>query len=289
MLLGQPDLAQEHLERSIDLYNPVEDRALCFVYGEDPALAGLNFLSWVLWLRGFASQALIRGQEAIDRSLELGHPLTAGFAYAFAAYVHYFRREPIVAQKVAEAGIAFCAERSVPIFPGALKVVRGWALAEQGHPEEGLQAIGHGIEQWQATGTGLLFSGFCCVRAEVYAKWCRFDDGLSALEEAFDRLRSLGERIWEPELHRLKGVLLLAQSTDNEIEDEARFRKAIEVARSQGSKAFELRAATSLARLLQRQGRRQDARDELAPVAAWFTEGFDTPDLIEAKALLDES
>jgi predicted ATPase len=289
VMLGRPDSAQDHLERSIGHYRPGEDRALCFIFGEDPAISAVSFLSWALWFRGLAVQALARSEEAFERSRSISHPLTESVAYGFTTGLLYFRREPIVAQKVAEAGIAFCTEHGVPIFIGFMNVVRGWALAEQGHPEEGLDVIRHGIEQWRATGTGLMLPAFGGMQAEVYARWGRLDDGLRALEEALDRIRVSGERLWEPELHRLKGVLLLARSTGNEVEAEARFRKAIEVARGQNSKSLELRAATSLVSLWQGQGRSRDARDLLTPVYERFSEGFDAPDLIEAKALLGET
>ncbi len=128
---------------------------------------------------------------------------------------------------------------------------------------------------------------FYAMLAEGYARCNKIEEGLKLLDDAFDTVRRTGERVWEPELHRLKGVLLLSQSAKNEIEAEARFRKAIEVARDQSTKSFELRAATSLARLWQGQGKINDARGLLAPVYEWFTEGFDTPDLIEAKELLN--
>ena len=145
----------------------------------------------------------------------------------------------------------------------------------------------HGFEEWRATGTGLMLPIFYSMLAEGYTRCNKIEEGLKFLDEAFDTVRRTGERVWEPELHRLKGVLLLSQSAKNEIEAEARFRKAIEVARDQSTKSFELRAATSLARLWQGQGKINDARGLLAPVYEWFTEGFDTPDLIEAKELLN--
>ncbi len=124
--------------------------------------------------------------------------------------------------------------------------------------------------------------------AEGYARCNKIEEGLKLLDDAFDTVLRTGERVWEPELHRLKGVLLLTQSAKNEIEAEARFRKAIEVARDQSAKSFELRAATSLARLWQGQDKIIDARSLLVPVYEWFTEGFETADLKDAKMLLDE-
>jgi predicted ATPase len=213
--------------------------------------------------------------------------LTAGGAYAFVAVLRYLRREPMVAQEIAQAGIDFCTEHAVPVYPAFLTMVRGWALAEHGRPEDGVANMHRGLEEWRATGTGVMLPIFYAMLAEGYAKWNKIEEGLKFLDKAFDRMRTTGECVWEPELHRLKGVLLLSRSAKNEIEAEARFRKAIEVARDQSTKSFELRAATSLARLWQGQGKINDARGLLAPVYEWFTEGFDTPDLIEAKELIN--
>ena len=161
-------------------------------------------------------------------------------------------------------------------------------MVEHDFSEEGVTDMHRGLEEWKATGTGLMLPIFYAMLAEGYARWNKIEEGLKFLDDGFDSVRSTGERVWEPELHRLKGVLLLSQSAKNEIEAEARFRKAIEVARNQSAKSFELRAATNLARLWQGQGKNSDARGLLAPVYEWFTEGFETPDLKDAKALLDE-
>jgi class 3 adenylate cyclase/predicted ATPase len=286
--LGRLEAAQDQLEQSIGLYDPEKDRSLCFVYGEDPALASLFWLPWVLWFRGFPEQAVTRSHEALDQSQKLSHPLTTGFAYALVAMFRYLRREPMVAQEIAQAGIDFCSEHAVPVYPAFATLVRGWALAELDRPEDGVADMHHGFDEWRATGTGLMLPIFYAMLAEGYARWNKIEEGLKFLDDAFDRVRSNGERVWEPELHRLKGVLLLSQSAKSEIEAEARFRKAIEVARGQSAKSFELRAATSLARLWQGQGKNSDARGLLVPVYEWFTEGFDTPDLKDAKMLLDE-
>jgi predicted ATPase len=175
----------------------------------------------------------------------------------------------------------------VAIFPAFATIIRGWALAEQERPREGLEDMHRGLEQWKATGTGLLFPFSCSLLAEGLAKCNKVGEALKVLEDAHYRVRRTNEHVFESELHRLKGSLLLTQCTGNEIEAEARFRKALEVAHDQGAKSFELRAAASLARLWRGQGRVDDARTLLAPVYGWFTEGFDTPDLIEARDLLD--
>jgi predicted ATPase len=281
------EAAQDQLEQSIGLYDPEEDRSLCFVYGEDPALASLGWLSWVLWLRGFPQQAETRSHEVLAKSQELSHPLTTGFAYAVVAMFRYLRHEPMVAREIAQAGIDFCREHAIPVYPAFATLIRGWTLAEHDCPEDGVADMHDGIEEWRATGTGLLLPIFYAMLAEGYARWNKIEEGLKFLDDGFDRVRSSGERVWEPELHRLKGVLLLSQSAKNQIEAEAHFSKAIEVARGQSARSFELRAATNLARLWQGQGMIDEAQGLLAPVYEWFTEGFDTPDLIEAKELLN--
>jgi class 3 adenylate cyclase/predicted ATPase len=285
--LGRLEAGQAQMEQSLGLYNPEEDRSLCFVYGEDPALACLNWLPWVLWFRGFPEQAESRSHEALAKCQELSHPLTSGFSYALVAMFRYFRREPVVAREIAQEGIDFCREHDVPVYPAFSTLVRGWALAELDRPESGVADMHDGFDEWRATGTGLMLPIFYAVLAEGYAKWGKIEEGLKFLEKAFDRMRTTGECVWEPELHRLKGVLLLSQSGKNEIEAEARFSKAIEVAREQSAKSFELRAATNLARLWQGQDKKNEARDLLSLIYEWFTEGFQTSDLVETKRLLN--
>jgi class 3 adenylate cyclase/predicted ATPase len=285
--LGRLKDGQDHMEQSISLYDPAKDRSLCFVYGEDPALACLNWLPWVLWFRGFPEQAEIRSHEALAKCQELSHPLTTGFAYALVAMFRYFRREPTHAREIAKEAIEFCREHDVPVYPAFATMVRGWVLAKDGRPEAGVADMHDGYEEWTGTGTGLMLPIIYAMLAQGYGAWNKIEESLNFLDKAFDRMRTTGECVWEPELHRLKGMLLLSQSAKNGIEAEARFRKAIEVAREQNAKSFELRAATNLARLWQGQDMMNEARHLLSPIYEWFTEGLDTPDLVEAKKLLN--
>ena len=166
--------------------------------------------------------------------------------------------------------------------------MKGWAVAEQGHPEDGIAEMQRGLEEWRATGTRVFLPHFLALLAQGYA-WCgKFEDGLKSLDDGIDALRRIGEKFWESELHRLKGELLLSNSDGNGAEAETCFKQAIKIAQGQNAKSFELRATTGLARLWQGEGKQSEARDLLAPVYGWFTEGFDTPDLIEAKGLLDD-
>jgi predicted ATPase len=167
-------------------------------------------------------------------------------------------------------------------------ILRGWALAEQGQGAEGLLQMRQGLAAWRATGAGLFRPYYLAVLAEAHRKAGLANEGLSVLAEALDAGHQTGERAREAELYRLKGELLLRQADPDAPQAEACFQQALAVARRQLAKSWELRAALSLSRLWQNQGKKEEARSILAEIYGWFTEGFDTRDLKEAKALLDE-
>jgi predicted ATPase len=166
-------------------------------------------------------------------------------------------------------------------------IVHGWTLAHQGRGKEGIEQISQGMIAYRATGAELNRPYWLAFLAEAYGIMGQPEAGLTALTEALTLADTTGVRWCESELYRLKGELLLQQSTDNATEAETCFHHAIRIAQSQQANSWELRAATSLARLWQQQGKHQEAHDLLAPVYGWFTEGFDTTDLQEAKALLE--
>jgi predicted ATPase len=163
----------------------------------------------------------------------------------------------------------------------------GWALAQQGQAQEGIEQIHQGLRAHRGTGAEIARPYFLALLADVHSTRGEPEAGLTAITEALTCVDTTGERWYEPELHRLKGALLLQQSADNQADAESCFHHALALARNQQAKSLELRAATSLARLRQQQGKRQEAHDLLTPVYDWFTEGFDTADLQEAKALRD--
>jgi predicted ATPase len=188
----------------------------------------------------------------------------------------------------AEAAVALSIEQGFPFWAAAGTILRGWALAMQGQGEEGLSQVRQGIAAYRATEAPLLVAYYCTLLAEVSAHLGHPEDGLQALVEAHTLMEQQEERYWEAEVCRLRGVLLLRQPGASQAEAEAWVQRALDVARRQEAKSLELRAAMSLARLWQQQGKRLEARELLAPVYGWFTEGFDTADLQEAKALLEE-
>jgi predicted ATPase len=167
-------------------------------------------------------------------------------------------------------------------------LIRGWALAHQGQAQEGIEQINQGLRAYRATGAELNQSYILALLAEVHGIMGQPEAGLTALAEALTLADTTGERWYESEIYRLKGELLLQQSSDNQAEAETCFHHALDIARNQQAKSLELRTASSLARLWQQQGKRQEAHDLLTPIYGWFTDGFDTADLKDAKALLDE-
>src|SRR5262249_49780707 len=209
------------------------------------------------------------------------------FALGWAAMFHQFRREGYAAQACAEATIHLATEQGFPLWMAFGSILHGWALAQQGQAKEGIAQITQGLRIYRTTGAELACPYFLALLAEAHGTLGEPEAGLAVLAEALVHVEHTGERYYEAEIHRLKGEFLLQQSSDNQAEAETCFHRALEIARNQQAKSFELRTATSLARLWQQQGKRQEAHDLLAPVYNWFTEGFDTADLKDAKALLD--
>jgi predicted ATPase len=236
---------------------------------------------------GYADQALERIREALTLAHKLAHPFSLAFALFQAALLHYHRREGQAAQAQAEAVIALCIEHGFPLWVAGGRILRGWALAEQGEIEEGVTQLRQGLAAWRAVGTEVGRPYWLAMLAEAYGEGGQAAEGLSVLAEALATVDKSGERRWKAELYRLKGAVLLTRSAEKHTEAETCFRQALDIAHQQQAKSLELRAATSLSRLWQQQGKRTEARALLAPIYGWFTEGFDTIDLQEAKALLD--
>jgi TOMM system kinase/cyclase fusion protein len=285
--LGEFAGARAHLEQGMALYHPQQHRSHAFLYGYDSGVHGLSFGAWALWYLGYPDQALRRVHDALTLAQEVSHPFSLGFALAFAAWLHQLRREGHAAHERAAALIALATDQAFPFWDSWGTVLRGWALAEQGQCAEGIAQLRQGIAAWRATGAALQLPYYLALLVEAYGKAGQAEEGLRVLAEALTAVHKTGERQHEAELYRLKGELLLKQDVPDEQEAESCLRQAVDVARQQQAKSLELRAAMSLSRLWQYQGKRVRAHDLLAPIYGWFTEGFDTTDLQEAKALLD--
>jgi TOMM system kinase/cyclase fusion protein len=285
--LGEFAGARAHLEQGMVLYHPQQHRAHAFLYGYDSGVHGLSFGAWALWYLGYPDQALRRVHDALRLAQDVSHPFSLGFALAFAAWLHQLRREGHAAHERAAALIALATDQGFPFWDSWGTVLRGWALAEQGQCAEGIAQLRQGIAAWRATGAALQLPYYLALLVEAYGKAGQAEEGLRVLAEALAAVHRTGERQHEAELHRLKGALLLAQNGADAQEAERCFRQAMDVACQQQAKSLELRAATSLSRLWQQQGNCAEAHKLLAPIYGWFTEGFDTADLQEAKALLE--
>jgi TOMM system kinase/cyclase fusion protein len=302
--LGELIPAREHLEQGIALYNLQQHRSLAFLYGTDPGVHCLSYASWVLWVLGYPAQALKRSQEALALAQELSHPFILAFSLDYAATFHQFRRERQTTQEQAAAAITLCAEQRFVYYLTCGSVLQGWALAEQGQGEEGVAQIHQGVAAFRAMGAGIRQPLYLALLAEACGKVGQAEEGLSALSEALMLVNKTGQCWYEAELYRLKGELTLKQfgvrssefglpnpqhpTPSPQAEAEACFQKAIEVARGQSAKSWELRAVMSLSRLWQQQGKKAEAWQLLAEIYGWFTEGFDTKDLQDAKRLIEE-
>jgi predicted ATPase len=267
-----------------------------------------------LWHLGYLDQALKRIYEALSLAQERDHPFSLAFALFLDSTLHQRRRDVQVTQEKARMLITLSQEQGFPTFVTWGGKLRGWALAGQGQVEEGITQMRQGMAAWRDTGAEMWRAHWLALLAEVYGKVGQAEEGLTALVEALAVVDKTGERFYEAEMYRLRGELTLhsktslrqvsdkSQTSQDKSEEsnaqilnptaqseaEACFLKAIKIAQRQQAKSLELRAATSLARLWQQQGKRAEAHKLLSDVYNWFTEGFDTKDLQEAKTLLAE-
>jgi predicted ATPase len=285
--LGELVAARAHLEQEMALYDPQQHRSHASNYGVDPRVSCLSAVIWALWLLGYPGQALGRCHDALTLAQALSHPYSLAYALQGAIRLHRFRREVQATHERAEALLTLSNEQGFTQWAAAGAMMRGWALAEQGSDAEGMVQLRQGLALWQGIGIEAGQPYWLALLAETASRRGQLEEGLRGLAEAFALVNKNGERWWEAELYRLTGELLLRQR-DPEARAEASFHHALHTARRQQAKSLELRAAMSLSRLWQQQGKRGEARELLAPIYGWFTEGFDTADLQEARALLEE-
>jgi predicted ATPase/class 3 adenylate cyclase len=285
---GELVSARVHLEQALALYDPLQHRSQAFLYVFDPFVASASVLAWGLFALGYPEQARARLDAALAWAQELVHPFSLAFALFFACGLSQLIRDRQAIQERAEALLALASEQGFAFWAACATVFEGWSLVDRGRVSEGIPRMRQGIAAHSATGAANFVPHFLGLVAQAQQ---RHGDLLAAKEtvtEALDRVRRTGEGYYEAELLRLRGELLLARPAPDPITAEQCLVEALETARRQQAKMWELRAATSLARLRRDQGRTREAHDLLAEVYGWFTEGLDTPDLREARALLDE-
>jgi predicted ATPase len=278
----------EHLEQGLVRYDPVQHHALVFRYGDDPGVFCHAYMSFILWMLGYPDQAHQQSNSAVALGRHHGHPFSLAIALVSAAIGHQFRWEGAAAQGWAEELMALASEQGFAHWLAEGQILHGWALAQQGHLQAGIEYLCQGLAAWRAMGAAVLQPYWLALLAEAYWWAGQLDQGLQAVAAALAVGERNGEPYWDAHLYWLKGELLLAQQGPEHTtpEVEACFHHAIAIARGQQAKSLELRAVMGLSRLWQRQGRRTEARQLLGEMSSWFTEGFETADLQEAKALL---
>ncbi len=286
--LGEYAAARMHLEQGIALTDPTAQRALALRYGEAPGVRCLALTANTLWCLGFPAQAVRRSQEALALAQELAHPYSLAVAQHCAAFLHHRRHEAPVVFAQAKAIMTLATAEQFPLFVGLGTFWRGWAQAIQGQGGEGLAQMRQGLAAVLATGHTLTQPLCLVLLADAEGHAGKVDEGLRLLAEALAAIEASGRGDLLAEAYRLQGELLLRQAFPEAAQAEACFQQALAIARRQQAKSWELRATTSLSRLWQQQGKRDQAHDLLAPIYHWFSEGFDTADLQDAKALLNE-
>jgi predicted ATPase len=285
---GHYATAWRHLVQSLTRTDPTAQQALTLRRGEAPEVRCLAFAAYTLWCLGYPEQALRRSQEALALAQALAHPHSLVQAQHFAASTLHRLRDVQAVQAQAETLLSLAAAQGIPVFVAYGICWRGWVLAMQGQGAVGLAQIRQGIAAVLATGQAIARMQWLPLLAEAAGHAGQVAEGLHLLAEALGAFEDSGQGHQLTEVYRLQGEFLLLQAVPDAVQAEACFQQALALARRQQAKSWELRAAMSLGRLWQQQGKRQEAYDLLAPIYHWFTEGFDTADLQDARALLAE-
>jgi predicted ATPase len=287
-MMGDYASGELHANAGIAIYDPIQHHALTYKYsGHDPGVCCRGYSALGLWVRGYADRAVTRCNEALTLANQELHPLTLAIAYYALSQLHMLRREADEGQRWAEKQVDICEKYVLAMMLAQGRFHLGWALAEQGHLAQGIELIRNGITATRATGALIGLPFLLSVLASAYLDSGELRHAAATLDEALSVATEARALYFFPEVLRTKGKLLLLQDPNHPEVAQACFQEAVTMAREQGARSFELRASMSLARLWRDQGKVQEARELLAPVYGWFTEGFDTRDLKEAKNLLD--
>jgi class 3 adenylate cyclase/predicted ATPase len=286
---GEFRAAQRHAEEGISQYERERDHHLTYTYsGHDPGMCARAFGSLSLAQLGYSDRALAWCRDGLALAEVLAHPFTIGLALWGAGILYQLRREPDAMRDVGERMFQYGREKGLRMIVPFGKFFRGNAIAQQGEFAQGIAQMHEGISELRSIGTSFSLLSLFAGLADACAQCGNVDEGLAVVEEGLALMRTGGEHFSLPEIRCIKGKLLLARSVNDTGAAEAAFCEALSIARAQQAKSLELRAATCMARLWRSQGKVQQARELLAPVYGGFSEGFDTRDLKEAKALLEE-
>lgn len=286
---GELSAAMEDFGQGLALYDVDRHRSLAFTFGgHDARACGLAFETAALWMLGYPRQAVECGRQALDFARALAHPHSQANAHAWVSLGFRFLGDFELARAEAQAGLAVSSEYGFPQWGALCVIVLGSTMAASGDVAAGLGEMRRGLEAWQATGAGIMIPVFLAFIAEAEVARGDVAAALRIIDDGFRRIDVYGERLYEAELHRLRGEAFLTDATSDPTRAESCFLRAIDVAREQLARSLELRATASLARLWHRRGRAQDARRLLAEAARWFTDGLETRDLRDAHHLLQQ-
>ncbi len=274
------------MRRSLDAYDPVAHRDLAHRFGHDPRTGAQNYEAWSLWNLGFPDQAARASEESLRWARHIDHANTIGYAICF-SLTNFWLRRPDRVDSAAREALRLAEDNSMALYHAWAQIHLGWALSQLG-TAPGLDEIEAGLREVRQIGAGRLEPFHLGLAAEAYARAGRPDEARTSVAQAFAALAQSRDLAFAAELHRMRAVLALRDGAGGRDAAEADLRHALEIARQQEARSLELRAARDLASMLAERGERQQAHDLLAPVYDWFTEGFDTPDLKEAKALIDK-
>jgi class 3 adenylate cyclase/predicted ATPase len=286
LFTGPLTSSRSHLEEALAIYDSIAHRALVHQIGIYAQVVSQAFLGIALFCLGFPDQALAQSSTAVAEARRLAHPPSLAGVLSLNAMLLSLDGDNAALDTHAEELMAVAAEQSFPYWRAHGNIYRGWAKVKNGDVTEGMSLLRGGLTAYRTTGVTSWMTHFIALLASAGEAAGRVEEAVTLLDDALQIVERTGERWLAAELNRRKGQLLLRQGHPEAAEE--LYRKALSIAEEQEAKLWELRAAASLARLRRDQGRRSEARDLLAPVYGWFTEGFATPDLVEAKALLAE-
>jgi predicted ATPase len=287
MCTGDIAESRAHYDRAIALYDPVEHRPLATRFGNDTRAVVLGFRSWALWLLGHPAAALRDADDAVKAARDVNQAATLMFTLWISTIPHLLCGNCSVATARFQEVFAVADEKGASPWKAIGMALEGCALALTGKASDAVHMITSGITAWRSTGSTVAVPLYLSHLARAYVELGKLDDARRCIGEAMTTVEATKETWFEAEVHRMAGEIALKSPEPDVVKAEAHFERALAVARQQLAKSLELRAAISMARLWRDQDKRQQARDLLAPVYGWFTEGFDTSDLKEAKALLD--
>ena len=285
---GEFAQARMHFDRAITLYDPAAHRPLAALFGQDNKMAALTFRSWALWLLGYPDAALADAEHALKDAREIGQAGTLMYALTLPSWIPILCGKYAAANAHSDEAVALAEEKGTLMWKALGTVTRGCVLALTSKASDAVQMINDGITAWRSTGSTFWMPWYLSNLAGAHAQLGEVNEAGRYIGEAMTTSKTAKENWCEAEVYRVAGEIALRSPEPDAAKAEAYFERALAVARQQQAKSWELRAAMSLARLWRDQGKMRQARELLAPVYGWFTEGFDTRDLKEAKALLEE-